>query len=68
MEVTSYLKNLPIIFDNFCRDGVLKPTQMTTQNLSLAVSELFWKMVKETVEQQADAFKGRSWFKTSLQL
>ena len=43
----------------FCRDGVLKPTQMTTQNLSLAVSELFWKMVKETVEQQADAFKGR---------
>ena len=40
------------------RDGVLKPTQMNTHNLSMAVSELFWKMVKETVEQQADAFKG----------
>ncbi|XP_055863703.1 dynamin-like 120 kDa protein, mitochondrial isoform X9 [Biomphalaria glabrata] len=39
------------------KDGVLKPTQMTTQNLSLAVAETFWKMVKETVEQQADAFK-----------
>lgn len=39
------------------KDGVLKPTQMTTQNLSLAVSDLFWKMVRETVEQQADAFK-----------
>lgn len=39
------------------KDGVLKPTQMNTQNLSMAVSELFWKMVKETVEQQADAFK-----------
>lgn len=40
------------------RDGVLKPTQMTTQNLSMAVSETFWKMVRESVEQQADAFKG----------
>ncbi|XP_059141467.1 dynamin-like 120 kDa protein, mitochondrial isoform X15 [Physella acuta] len=39
------------------KDGVLKPTQMTTQNLSMAVAETFWKMVKETVEQQADAFK-----------
>ena len=36
------------------------PTQMNTHNLSMAVSELFWKMVKETVEQQADAFKGLS--------
>ncbi|XP_048747636.2 dynamin-like 120 kDa protein, mitochondrial isoform X2 [Ostrea edulis] len=39
------------------KDGVLKPTQMGTQSMSLAVSELFWKMVRETVEQQADAFK-----------
>ncbi|XP_025080779.1 dynamin-like 120 kDa protein, mitochondrial isoform X2 [Pomacea canaliculata] len=39
------------------KDGVLKPTQMTTQNLSMAVSETFWKMVRESVEQQADAFK-----------
>ncbi|XP_041377783.1 dynamin-like 120 kDa protein, mitochondrial isoform X2 [Gigantopelta aegis] len=39
------------------KDGVLKPTQMTTGNLSMAVSDIFWKMVRETVEQQADAFK-----------
>ena len=40
------------------RDGVLKPHQMTTQNLSMAVADCFWKMVRESVEQQADAFKG----------
>ncbi|CAH1972646.1 unnamed protein product [Acanthoscelides obtectus] len=41
------------------KDGVVKSTQVTTKNLSLAVADCFWKMVKETVEQQADAFKAR---------
>ncbi|KAI5695737.1 hypothetical protein M8J75_002745 [Diaphorina citri] len=38
-------------------DGVTLSSQVTTRNLSFAVSECFWKMVRETVEQQADAFK-----------
>lgn len=40
-------------------DGVFKATQMTTRNLSYAVSDCFWKMVKESVEQQADTFKAK---------
>ncbi|XP_042272668.1 dynamin-like 120 kDa protein, mitochondrial isoform X4 [Thunnus albacares] len=39
------------------RDGMLKAHQVTTKNLSLAVSDCFWKMVRESVEQQADVFK-----------
>lgn len=38
---------------------MLKAHQVTTRNLSLAVSDRFWKMVRESVEQQADAFKGK---------
>lgn len=41
----------------FNREGVLVSGQVTTRNLSMAISECFWKMVRETVEQQADAFK-----------
>ncbi|XP_007900610.1 dynamin-like 120 kDa protein, mitochondrial isoform X2 [Callorhinchus milii] len=39
------------------KTGMLKAHQVTTKNLSLAVSDCFWKMVRESVEQQADAFK-----------
>ncbi|XP_046396373.1 dynamin-like 120 kDa protein, mitochondrial isoform X2 [Ischnura elegans] len=41
----------------FNRNGVTVSGQVTTRNLSMAISECFWKMVRETVEQQADAFK-----------
>ncbi|XP_058808186.1 dynamin-like 120 kDa protein, mitochondrial isoform X2 [Phymastichus coffea] len=39
------------------KDGLAMSGQVTTRNLSLAVADCFWKMVRETVEQQADAFK-----------
>ncbi|GAB0087005.1 Dynamin [Sergentomyia squamirostris] len=41
----------------FHRSGTVMPHQVSTRNLSLAVADRFWKMVRETVEQQADAFK-----------
>ncbi|KAF2347978.1 Dynamin superfamily, partial [Trinorchestia longiramus] len=41
----------------FRSGGVVSTHQCTTRNLSFAVSECFWKMVRDTVEQQADAFK-----------
>ena len=45
----------------FClfSDGVFKATQTTTRNLSFAVSDCFWKMVKDSVEQQSDTFKAK---------
>lgn len=39
------------------KDGGILSTQVTTRNLTLAVADCFWKMVRDTVEQQADAFK-----------
>lgn len=47
-----FFRNSKLFKDGFAMSG-----QVTTRNLSLAVSECFWKMVRETVEQQADAFK-----------
>ena len=42
-----------------CREGVLNTSQCTTQNLSLSVSECFWRMVRDSIEQQSETFKAQ---------
>ena len=48
------------------KSGAINSAQITTRNLSFAVSECFWKMVRDTVEQQADAFKATRYGHYSL--
>ncbi|XP_065195380.1 dynamin-like 120 kDa protein, mitochondrial isoform X2 [Sycon ciliatum] len=42
---------------SFFRSGALKASQMSTRNLSFAVSRCFWQMVQDSVQQQADTFR-----------
>eukprot|EP00123_Amoebidium_parasiticum_P016511 comp23471_c0_seq1/m.39216 comp23471_c0_seq1/g.39216 ORF comp23471_c0_seq1/g.39216 comp23471_c0_seq1/m.39216 type:complete len:888 (-) comp23471_c0_seq1:214-2877(-) len=42
----------------FFRDGVLRPQQTTTENLSRAISQEFWKLVKDSVTQETEAIRG----------
>ena len=51
------ISTILIFFTSIFRGGVVNSSQITTRNLSFAVSECFWKMVRDTIEQQADAFK-----------
>ncbi|KAL7675255.1 hypothetical protein ACOME3_001518 [Neoechinorhynchus agilis] len=39
------------------KNGILTPSQVTTRNLSMAVSSCFWNMVRQSVCQQIDIYK-----------
>ena len=47
------------LFKNETVSKTVSSLQMTTRNLSRAVAECFWKMVRENIEQQRVAFKNR---------
>ena len=50
---------MKIIGFRISRSDILKASQMTTQNLSFAAANCFRQMVRESIEQQFDAFKAR---------
>ncbi|XP_045781148.1 dynamin-like 120 kDa protein, mitochondrial isoform X1 [Maniola jurtina] len=39
------------------KEGLVSAAQVTTRNLAMGVADCFWRMVRDSVEQQADAFK-----------
>lgn len=53
----SLIINFVFVVLMYHRESVGISSQLTTRNLSMAVADCFWKMVRETVEQQADSFK-----------
>ena len=58
-KVVEFLLFFANVFFFIPSDGIFKINQTRTHNLSIAVSNCFWKMVKESVEQQTDTFKAK---------
>lgn len=46
-------------FFPFNRNGMLRESQLTTRNMVSAVTEEFWKMVQDSIGEQAHLFKSK---------
>ena len=48
------------MYVSHCRSGMLMDDQLSTRNMVSAVNEEFWKMVKESIDEQTVLFSGRA--------
>jgi hypothetical protein len=58
LQISNWILQILVLIIFVLREGIFLPNQVKTRNISIDVRECFCKLVKESIEQQADRFKG----------